>query len=135
MHLTTHHREIFRQASGLILPAWRNMPDAASLGIQMKQLDRAMKVRPDLIEPFVRVLNDMNLPFDFAQIKMLRQKSPTDFRILRMLVCGAYYMHPTVKTALGYQGQQAVSLPRGGFGGEELVVSMMEQPKRYRDIK
>jgi len=135
MHLTAHQREIFRQASGLILPAWRNMPDAASLGIQMKQLDRAMKVRPDLIKPLVRVLNDMNLPFDFAQIKTLRQMSPHDFRILRMLVCGAYYMHPTVKTALGYQGQQAVSLPRSGFGGEELVVSMMEQPKRYRDVK
>lgn len=42
---------------------------------------------------------------------------PCDYR-RRYLVCGAYYLHPTVKAALGYHGQEALTLPRGGFGAE-----------------
>ena len=69
-----------------------------------------------------------------AGITSLQQASPSDFLLLRLLVCGAYYLHPAVKDALGYPGQQAQSRPRGGFGGEELVLKMMEKPKRYRDV-
>jgi len=48
-------------------------------------------------------------------------------------VAAAASPHEDVRALLGYDGQQAQTLSRGGFGAEELVLKLMEQPKRYRD--
>lgn len=134
MDLTSHQREIFRQVSGLFLPGWQDMPDAAHLEIEMTQLDQALQTRPKALDHFVQILDGLMPPVDANQITSLQEASPQGFHLLKTFVCGAYYLHPAVKDALGYSGQQSISLPKGGFGGEELVIKMMKQPKRYRNV-
>lgn len=124
---------MFRQACGVFLPAWRDMPDASRLGIENVQLEQVLKARPDLHAPLVTVLGRLQAPVDTTQIAALREASLAEFLALRALVCGAYYLDPLVKAALGYPGQQALTPSRGGFGGEDLVVAMMERPKQYRE--
>jgi hypothetical protein len=50
-------------------------------------------------------------------------------------VVGAYTLDPAVKRRLRYDGQRALTLPRGGFGGEDLLLLMMESSPRFRDPK
>ncbi len=132
MKPTAEHRETFRQVAGVFLPAWKTMPDGARLGIEGRQLDQALTARPGLAAPLVRILDSLTSPVDTAHIAGLSENAAPDFAILRTLVCGAYYLHPDVRRALAYTGQQALTLSRGGFGGEELVIKMMEQAKRFR---
>lgn len=136
-------RETFRQVCGLFLPAWKDMPDAAALGLENAQLDQALRARPHLLPALADILHTLGACAGASQagvshvgpddLEKLKTGSLSDFLLLRTLVCGAYYLHPKAKAALGYPGQQALSLPRGGFGGEDLVMKMMEQPKRYRN--
>ena len=133
MNLTDRQKTVFRQLSALLLPQWENMPDASLLGIESAQLDRVFTVRPELCDSFTRLLDDLNEPVDAQQIDALSSHSAADFNLLKLVVCGAYYLHPQVKAALNYSGQQALTLSRGGFGGEEGVMKLMQQPKRFRD--
>ena len=58
--------------------------------------------------------------------------SASELRSLLTVLCGAYFLLPEVREAIGYSGQQALTPARGGFGAEELVVAQMGQAKRYR---
>ena len=58
--------------------------------------------------------------------------SAFELRSLLTVLCGAYFLLPEVREAIGYSGQQALMPARGGFGAEELVVAQMGQAKRYR---
>ncbi len=131
---TPRHRETFRQVAGVFLPAWRDMPDGARLGIEGRQLDQALMARPALAAPLMRILDTLAHPVTATHVQSLHDDATSDFMTLRTLVCGAYYLHPDVRKELGYSGQQALTLSRGGFGGEELVMKMMEQPKRFRSV-
>ena len=54
--------------------------------------------------------------------------------LLSGVLNAAYLMDTRVKNALNYPGQLALTPNRGGFGAEELVIEMMQKPKRYRDL-
>ncbi len=135
MSLSDRHRIVFRQLSALFLPPWENMPDASLLEIESRQLDQVLAVRPELLDSFTRLLDDLHEPVDAQQINALLSHSVADFNLLKLIVCGAYYLHPQVKAALSYSGQQALTLSRGGFGGEEGVMKLMQQSKRFREAR
>ena len=61
-----------------------------------------LAARPRLTLPVAAVLDRLTPPVDTASITSLQQASPSDFLLLRLLVCGAYYLQPAVKDALGY---------------------------------
>lgn len=132
MRLSDLHRHVFRQVAGLMLPAWRHMPDGSSLAIEHRQLDQAMAARPQPALRLAAILEQFRPPVDARQLAALESRSPADFHILKTMVCASYYLHPKVCDALGYPGQQALPLSRGGFGAEELVMKLMRQPKCYR---
>ena len=48
-------------------------------------------------------------------------------------VAGGYYMHDQVRRLLGYAGQEALTLSRGGFGGEDLIDPMLARGPIYRE--
>jgi hypothetical protein len=132
MIISAQQRQIFMELSDLVLPPWQHMPGAASLGLDQGALEKAMAIRPDLESAVVAGLDAMTSPVDACQISALQQNQPQSFRALIAIVCATYYAEDTVRDALGYHGQQALSLPRGGFGGEALLLEMMNEPKRYR---
>ncbi len=67
-----------------------------------------------------------------ATLAALEREEPKAFDVVFQLVAGAYYLDQDVKRRLSYDGQQPQSLPRAGFGGEDLLETMMAAPKRYR---
>jgi hypothetical protein len=94
---------------------------------------RVLRIRPDLGGAPDRIL--ARLPDDFgpADIEACAAADREGFEALLELVFGAYFLSPAVRRAIGYDGQQALVLPRDGFGAEEHAVAMMAAPPRWRD--
>ena len=91
---------------------------------------RVKSLAPDLALAFASVLDR----FDGDAQDFLQELTDTEFNLVMTLICAAYLMDARVKNALKYPGQQALTPNRGGFGAEELVIEMMQKPKRYRDL-
>jgi len=127
--LTESRRRVIATLAAEILPGAGQQPAALEIAIEAQAIDRALKSRPDLVAPFCRLLDC----FEGDAGAFLQSLPEAEFNLLLTLVCAAYVMDERVRKSLGYDGQQALTPNRGGFGAEELVVEMMRQPKRYRD--
>lgn len=115
-----------------MIPRSPTMPGAADLSLAHVPLDRVLKHRPDLTAA-LDALPDRNQGETVdAYLSRLETQAAGAYLALLQAVLGAYYMHPEVKRRLGYHGQQALTLPRGGFGCEELLELVLSQPPRYR---
>ena len=127
--LTESQREAVARLAAVILPGTENQPAALDIGIESGPIDRALKSRPELVAEFCHLLDRCAGDAE-AYLQALPE---TEFNLVLTLICAAYVMDEGVKNALGYFGQQALTPNRGGFGAEELVIEMMQQPKRYRE--
>ena len=83
MRPSTAQRETFRQAAGLLLPAWRHMPGADTLGIEAAQLDQALEARPEAAAALARILDGLATPVDRRAVAALEKAAPADFALLR----------------------------------------------------
>ncbi|MBX3598915.1 MAG: hypothetical protein KF874_15225 [Rhizobiaceae bacterium] len=127
--LTSHQRECLAVVADKILPRTPEMPSASDLDLSNTLVDKVLQSRPDLVEP-LRKLLDLRLAS--PESLTLADLNTQDIETLFQVVAGAYYMDPTVRRLIGYDGQRALTLPRSGFGAEELLIEMMESPPRYR---
>lgn len=115
-----------------MIPRSPTMPGAVELSLAHAPLDRVVKHRPDLAMA-LDALPDLAAGESATDyLVRIEEQAPHSYQALLQAVLGAYYMHPEVKRRLGYHGQQAMTLPRGGFGGEELVEQVMSSPPRFR---
>jgi hypothetical protein len=94
---------------------------------------RVLALRPDLAGAPDRILATLPEAFGPDDIEACAAADPPGFEALLELVFGAYFLSPAVRRAIGYDGQQALVLPRDGFGAEEEAVAMMAAPPRWRD--
>jgi hypothetical protein len=128
--LTESRRDVIARLAAAILPGTKCQPAALEIDIESRAIDRALTSRPDLAAEFCQLLDR----FEGDPEEFLQVLPETDFNLLLTLICAAYLMDESVKKALGYYGQQALTPNRGGFGAEDLVIEMMQQPKRYREV-
>lgn len=126
--LTDARRRVIAQLAAEILPGTATQPAAVDIGIDDEAIDRALRSRADLAPGFCQLLDRYTGDADV----FLETLDDPDYDLLLTLICAAYVMAPAVRRALGYDGQQALTPNRGGFGAEELVMEMLQQPKRYR---
>ncbi|MBT9291574.1 hypothetical protein [Prosthecodimorpha staleyi] len=94
---------------------------------------RVLKIRPDLAGVPDRILAALPEAFGPDDVEACAAADRPGFEALLELVFGAYFLSPAVRHAIGYDGQQALTLPRDGFGAEEQAVAMMAAPPRWRD--
>jgi len=127
--LTASQKDVLARLAAVILPGTETQPAASEIDIETRAIERVLKSRPDLVAGFCQLLDRCTGDAD----AFLQALPETELNLLLTLVCAAYVMDERVKKALGYHGQQALSPNRGGFGAEELVIEMMQQPKRYRE--
>lgn len=116
-----------------MIPRSQGMPGASDIALVNAPLDRVLKHRPDLATSLDTLPDAADDESAEAYLARLEERTPNAYQALLQAVLGAYYMHPEVKRCLGYQGQQAQTLPRGGFGGEDLIEPLLGQRPRYRD--
>lgn len=128
--LSDQQTTAFKELAQVVFPGWKEQPSADNINIEQEPLARVLKSRPDLEAPLVSVLALFKNNAD----EFLRELSDADFSVLMTAISAAYVLDRQVKNALDYPGQQALTLDRGGFGCEELVLELMEQPKRFRQV-
>jgi len=131
--LNSHRRGRLAAVADVILPRAEGMPSASDIDLANAPLDKVLLARPDLLEPLCQSLDSLSSDAIETNVPSLARDEPQAFEVLMQVVAGAYYMDTHVRSLLGYDGQRALSLPRSGFGAEELLMEMMESPPRYRD--
>jgi hypothetical protein len=125
-------QELMINLARYLLPGSESQPPAVDLNISGPPLERALAVRPDLESVVTEILERFKESEECETANFVDSLSASDLRSLLTVLCGAYFLLPEVRKALGYSGQQALTPSRGGFGAEELVVSQMGKAKRYR---
>ena len=126
--LTARQRETVATIAATVFPGDAAQPAAEDIDLQAAPLEGVLRSRPDLAADFLRVIGGFSGDVD----AFLHGLAEADYAVLMTVLCAAYVMDERVKRALGYGGQQALTPHRGGFGCEELVAEMLQQPKRYR---
>ncbi len=132
--LDDQSRAQLAELAEVIAPRWGDLPAASEIALSQAPLDRVLALRPDLLAPLKAVLDRVRGRPPEAAMEKLESTDAAGLHTLLTVVAGAYYAHPDVRAALHYSGQQAQSLPRDGFGAEELVIEMMQQPPIYRKV-
>ena len=128
--LSKAQREIIARLAAEILPGTESQPSAASIDIAGSPLDRVLRLAPET----QHLLDHLLGAYSGNPETFLEALSDDAFNALMTVICAAYVMDPEVRKALGYEGQQALTPNRGGFGAEDLVIEMMGEPKRYRPV-
>ncbi len=116
----------------VILPGGGGLPSSDEIEIAHRPIGLALRARPDLAEPLAVLLNQMAGQDPAAALSELEHTRPGDFELLIQVILGAYCMNERVWERLGYTGQQPQTLPRDGFGAEDLAMALMATPQRFR---
>lgn len=118
--------------SAVLIPAGRGLPSAPDAGVPGAMLDRVATLRPEVRTVLAAaVAFRPELPPE-AAVPVMAQEEPALHAALFEVLAAAYYLAPEVRAGIGYAGQQALALPRGGFGAEELTLEMMARPPSFR---
>ncbi len=137
--MTTHELEAGARAerrlsalSAVLIPSGRGLPAAPDAGVPGPMLDRVSALRPDVWMILTSAVAFRPTLSAEAAVAAMAQEEPTLLRALFEVLAAAYYLSPTVRAGIGYHGQQALALPRGGFGAEDLALEMMTRAPSFR---
>lgn len=133
--MTPEHRGILAGLADILIPASGEMPAASTVDVAGRQIDLVFRSRPDLAVALPPILDRVSGREPIEAIRSLERQRPDEFMQLLQAVAGGYYMHDEVRRLLGYAGQEALTLSRGSFDGEDLIGPMLEHPPTYRGGK
>ena len=100
----TEARERFAALADLLIPGDDTMPAPSTVNVA-HHLDAVLSARPDLVEPIERITAMEEPPA--AILHALGVAGTADLRWLRWCVAAAYYLAPEVRTALGWDPENA----------------------------
>lgn len=86
-----------------LMPGGDGLPLPSEIDIHHHWLDEALAAAPALAESLRVALDVDDSPA--GVVDKLRTSEPEVFMTLSFVLSGAYFMHPTVRKALGYDGQ------------------------------
>lgn len=110
--LNGEQRDVLAGLADIILPEAAGMPAASELDLAGEWAERALAAMPGAVAAdIVRILSESAGDSPAAAIEALIRDRPADLDLLVSLVSGAYYLHPTVRSRLGYPGQVPRPLP------------------------
>lgn len=118
---TPAQRAAFAALADTIVPGDATTPGAAAVGVSTTLLDQALAARPQAAVPLLALLDLAAGQAPAAFVATLERADPPAFELLLSMAAGAWLLDPGVRAALGYPGQQALALPEGGHGGEDLL--------------
>jgi len=107
--LTPELRKIFGEIADLLIPAYKNLPAATTVGVHEKLLDDVLGFRPDIAEAFFRGLGEIQSGKVSENLNALYRADAEAFGAISLAASGGYYMAPEVRTALGYPGQESLT--------------------------
>lgn len=107
--LTPALRKTFGEIADLLIPAYKNLPAATTVGVHEKLLDDVLGFRPDIVDAFFRGLAEIQSGKISEDLNALYRADPDAFGAISLAASGGYYMSPEVRAALGYPGQESLT--------------------------
>ena len=97
--------ETLKRLADVLIPASDEMPSASQAEIETWHAS-VLTARPELAEPLQELITSATAKEPIAYVEYLRKHNRRRFRVLSAIVCGAYFMNPTVQKLIGYNGQE-----------------------------
>jgi hypothetical protein len=107
--LSPGERTVLARLADIIAPRWNALPSASDIDLSHGPIDRALRARPDLVEPLRQLLGQMRVQEGAMAIEHLQRERPAQFAVLMQAIAGAYYMNESVRAALRYGGQRRLT--------------------------
>jgi len=105
--LTDNERLRLGACARLMIPGGHGMPSAALLALTATPVDEVLRIDPTRIDGLKRFLGLDGPIATMADIEAHAQRDPNGFNDLGVVLANAYFMHPKVREAIGYPGQEA----------------------------
>lgn len=99
-------RLTFSALADELVPAHGAFPSASAAGVAGENLDRALRVRPDLVDALRDLLHAVSGVDPYFAVTTLERYDKARFALLFETVVGAYVLNAAVQDELGYHGQQ-----------------------------
>jgi hypothetical protein len=128
-------RAVLAAVADLLIPSGDGMPSASGAGVAGRWLDEVLRLRPDFGPPLAAVLDGLAGAKPEAALAKLRATDPAGFGVLAEVVAGGYFLNPKVRTAIGYPGQQSVSISDEqppDYEQDGLIASVISRGAIYR---
>jgi choline dehydrogenase-like flavoprotein len=100
-------RRVFAGVADILIPADETMPAPSTVNIA-QHLDAVLSARPDLVETIELVTAMKGTPVQI--LDSLSRTGTDDLRRLRWCVAAAYYLAPEVRSALGWDPENAAEV-------------------------
>lgn len=107
--LTPEVRALFGKVADLLIPAYKQMPAATSVGVHEDLLDKVLGFRPDIVEAFFRGMGKIDAGNLSVSVNALFREDEEAFGAVSLAASGGYYMAGPVREALGYPGQESLT--------------------------
>ncbi len=102
MELNDTQRSRLASLADELMPAGGGLPAASEVDVHLVWIDQALNAVP-IMGNAVRFA--LELPGEPAEaVEALRERHPEAFMAFTFVLSGAYFMHPRVRQALGYEG-------------------------------
>lgn len=128
-------RRRIERLAGQLIPAADGMPSAAEVGVAGDLLDQVLAARPDL-GPLLERAVALDWGDDaVSRVAELRALDAEAVDALTTAIAGGYYLHPRVRSLLGYPGQEAEPVNARivqPYLTEGLLDPVVERGERYR---
>ena len=128
-------RAILAAVADVLIPKGDGMPSASEAGVAARWLDEVLRLRPDFGPPLADVLDSMKGVDPAASVARVRKDDPAGFGVLAEVVAGGYFLNPEVRKAIGYPGQQSVSIEHEqppDYEQDGLIASVISRGRVYR---
>ncbi len=97
-----------------LLPAAHGMPAASEVDVGGTQLDVVLRSRPDLVADLERALGNHQIDDPMATFTQLEDADAAASEAVTLAIVAGYYLHPQVRSLIGYAGQEPLDAQRMG---------------------
>jgi hypothetical protein len=135
--VTDAHRDTLRAFADVLIPAAHGMPAASEVGVADGQLDRVLAVRPDLVDPLLRALAQVDPGDHEGSLEHLVRDDAPAHDALLLVIVGGYYIDSGVRERLGYDGQVPAEVRPEiipNYVEEGLIDPLLARGPVYREV-
>jgi hypothetical protein len=134
MSLSGTERARLADLARVMIPGGAGQPGAEALALHGAPVDAVLRIDPSRLPPLRAFLALEGPARSLADVETLAQADPDGFAALSVVLANAYFMHPQVRAAIGYPGQEARDSSVGlGADDMALVAEVTARGPVYRD--
>ena len=131
------HRDRLRAFADVLIPEAHGMPSAGEVGVADGQLDRVLAVRPDLTDPLLRAIAQLDPDDHEGTLEHLVRDDAEAHDALLLAIVGGYYTDADVRRRLGYDGQVPTEVRPEiipNYVEEGLIEPLLARGPVYREV-